>query len=208
MQLSDPTLKRLTAIYRVLSRLICFEPDIVSLSSTKLGEYIGYPAHTVRKDISYLGEVGNSGKGYGVRELHDFIAQKLGLDTARRAAVVGLGRIGSAILDYGRFSQAGFDVVAGFDSDINLVDSMVSSVPVYPSYDIPEIVQRHAIELAFLAVPAGAAEKSVARLVAGGIKGVVNFSPLIMKHDTIIIRNMDITGELTLLSALITVKHL
>ncbi|MGM0461490.1 MAG: redox-sensing transcriptional repressor Rex [Fibrobacterota bacterium] len=208
MKISDATLKRLTTTYRVLSRLLRFEPQITTLSSTQLGAYIGYPAHTVRKDISYLGEIGNTGKGYDVGELHDFIAAKLGLDTPRRAAVIGLGRIGSAILEYGRFSQAGFDVVAGFDSNINLVDSMVSHVPVYPSYDISDIISRYTIELAFLAVPAEGAEKSLQRLIDGGIKGVVNFSPLILKSDRVIIRNMDITGELTLLSALITMKNL
>ncbi|MGM0443926.1 MAG: redox-sensing transcriptional repressor Rex [Fibrobacterota bacterium] len=208
MKLSDASLKRLTSIYRVLSRLLWFRSDVANLSSTKLGEYIGYPAHTVRKDISCLGEIGSSGRGYNVEDLHDFIGEKLGLDTPRKAAVVGLGRIGSAILDYGRFSKSGFDVVAGFDSDINRVDTLVSNVPIYPSYDMAEIINRLSIELAFLAVPAESAQKSIDRLIGGGIKGVVNFSPLILKSDKIIIRNMDITGELTLLSALITVKKL
>lgn len=207
MKFSDATLKRLTQVYRVLSRILWFETDVTRVSSARLGELIGFPSHTIRKDISCLGEIGNSGRGYDVEDLHTFIAEKLGLDKDRRATVVGLGRIGTAILDYGRFGKSGFEVVAGFDSNINRVETLSTEVPLYPSYDIADIVKQKKIELAFIACPAEAAQKSLDRLIEGGIKGVVNFSPIILKSDKIIIRNVDITGELTLLSALITVNE-
>lgn len=207
MKISDATLKRLTQVYRTLSRLIWFEPEVKYVSSAKLGELIDFPSHTIRKDISCLGEIGNSGRGYDVVDLHDFIAEKLGLHKERKAAVVGLGRIGTAILDYGRFGKSGFNVVAGFDSNINRVDTLVADVPLFPAYEMTDIVREKGIELAFLTVPAEGAEKSLQRLIDGGIKGVVNFSPIVLKSDDIIIRNVDITGELTLLSALITVNE-
>ncbi len=207
MKFSDATLKRLTQIYRVLSRLLWFDEDVTRVSSARLGELIGFPSHTIRKDISCLGEIGSSGRGYDVEDLHNFIAEKLGLHKDRKAAVVGLGRIGAAILDYGRFGKSGFNLIAGFDSNINRVETMSTDVPVFPAYDIAEIVKQKKIELAFITCPAEGAQKSLDRLIEGGIKGVVNFSPIILKSDDIIIRNVDITGELTLLSALITVNE-
>lgn len=203
MKISEATLKRLTQIYRTLSRMIRFEDHVESISSAQLGKLIGVPSHTVRKDISCLGEIGSSGRGYEIEKLHGFIASELGLDTPKKAAVVGIGKIGTALIDYGRFGNSGFDVIAGFDADVNHIEAMKSDVPLYPAYDIEEIVARKKIELAFLTVPADGATKSLERLIKGGIKGVVNFSPLILQSDEIHIRNVDLTGELTLLSAMV-----
>lgn len=207
MQLSEATLKRLIQMFRTLSRMLRYEPEVTSISSAQLGELIGVPSHTIRKDISCLGEIGSSGRGYEIEKLCGFLADRLGINKERKAAVIGLGKIGTAILEYEKFSNSGFDVVAGFDSDVNRVDTIHTSVPVYPSYRIAEVVEREGIELAFLAVPAVAAEKSVERLVEGGIKGIVNFSPLVLKHDNVFVRNVDLTGELTLLSAMISVHN-
>lgn len=206
-KIPEATLIRLTQIYRALSRVIRFEDDVVRLSSSQIADLIGTTSHTIRKDISCLGEVGNSGKGYDVQRLYDFLAEKLGLSVDRKTAVVGLGKIGTALMEYGRFSNVGFDLKAGFDADTNRVDTIVTDIPVYPAYDIAEIIAREKIELAFLTTPAGGAEKSVERLVEGGIKGIVNFSPITLKSENVFIRNVDLSGELTLLSALISLNE-
>ena len=206
-KLPEATLKRLTQIYRALQRLIRFDEDVVSLSSSKLGELINVPSHTIRKDISCLGEIGNSGKGYDVKKLYSFLAENLGLTIDRRTAVVGLGKIGTALMEYGRFGDVGFNLTAGFDADNNRVDTIITDIPVFPAYDIAEVVSRKKIELAFLATPSSGAEKSVERLIEGGIKGIVNFSPKILKSDRVFIRNVDLSGELTLLSALISINE-
>jgi len=203
MKISEASLKRLTQIYRTLSRMIRFDQSDESVSSAQLGDLIGVPSHTIRKDISCLGEIGSSGRGYDVVKLHGFLASELGLATPKKAAVIGIGKIGSALIEYGRFGNSGFDVVAGFDSDVNRIEAKKSEVPLYPAYDIEEIVRREKIELAFLTVTADGAVRSLERLIRGGVKGVVNFSPLILKSDEIHIRNVDLTGELTLLSAMI-----
>ena len=203
MKISEATLKRLTQVYRTLSRMIRFEDLDGTISSAHIGELIGVPSHTIRKDISCLGEIGSSGRGYEIKKLHHFLADNLGIATPKKAAIIGIGKIGTALIDYGRFGNSGFDVVAGFDADINHIESMKSEIPLYPAYDIAEIVKREKIELAFLTVPAKAATKSLERLIEGGIQGVVNFSPLVLNHDKVYIRNVDLTGELTLLSAMI-----
>lgn len=210
--ISEATLQRLTQIYRTLSRMARKGDECELLSSTQLGKLIGVPSHTIRKDISSLGmgDIGNSGRGYSVEKLQNFIGQKLGLTVAKRTAIIGLGRIGSALLEYGKFSNAGFSVVAGFDSSINRIDLLKTDVPLYCSYDIAEVVKREKIELAFLAVPASSAEQSMERLVEGGIKGIVNFSPMILQNEnnSVFIRNVDLSGELTMLSALISVNNI
>ena len=207
MKISEATLKRLTQMYRTLSRMIRFDQLGTTISSAQLGDLINVPSHTIRKDISCLGEIGSSGRGYDIEKLHSFLAQKLGVDKPKRAAVVGIGKVGTALIEYGRFGNSGFELIAGFDADVNHIEAMKSDVPLYPAYEIEEIVAREKIELAFLTVPAVAAEKSLDRLIKGGIKGVVNFSPLVLKNENIHIRNVDLTGELTLLTAMINLSE-
>ena len=207
MELPEATLKRLIQMYRTLSRMMRYEPEVQSISSAGLGELIGVPSHTIRKDISNLGEIGSSGRGYEIEKLCEFLADKLDLNHERKACIVGLGKIGTALIEYEKFSNSGYGVVAGFDSDINRVETIRTSVPVYPSYRIAEIIAREGIEMAFLAVPAAAVDKSVERLITGGIKGIVNFSPVVLKEENVFIRNVDLTGELTLLSAMISVNN-
>ena len=206
MQLSEATLKRLVQMYRTLSRMLRYDDEVASISSAGLGELIGVPSHTIRKDLSNLGEIGSSGKGYDVTKLCDFLADKLNLNIGRKACVVGLGKIGTALIEYETFINSGFEVVAGFDSDIDRVDTIRTTVPVYPAFKIAEIIKEENIEMAFLAVPAMAVKKTIDRLKEGGIKGVVNLTPVVLKEDGVFVRNVDLTGELTLLSAMIAIQ--
>lgn len=203
MAIPNPAIERLVEIYRILIRL---EKDGENaVSSTTLGEIAGTQAHNIRKDISYLGNIKSSRNGYAIRSLADCISERLNLGKKRKSCVVGLGRLGQAILGYERFQNHGYTVVAGFDSDINHLDTIRTDIPVYPSYEIEEIVQREGISLAALTVPAAAAQQSAERLIAGGVKGILNFSSAHIAYDESIVKvkNMDVLGEFIQLSALI-----
>ncbi len=162
--------------------------------------------HSIRKDMSYIGEAGVQGSsGYNVEYLKSHLAKNLSLDILRKACVVGTGRLGSAILAYSGFAETSFSVVAGFDSSINVVESLKTSIPLFPASEIPSVVAKMGIELAIVTVPAAAAQLTADRLILGGIKGIVNFSAAAMTSNKadVHIRNMDIVTEFTYLSALI-----
>ncbi len=203
MNIPNPAIERLVEIYRILLRLE--KEGEVAVSSGRLGEIAGTQAHNIRKDISYLGNIESNRNGYSIKSLSDCIAERLNLKQEQNTCVVGLGRLGQAILGYERFQKGGYKIVAGFDSDINLLDTIRTDVAVYPSYEIKEIVEREKITLAALTVPADAAQQSADRLVAGGIKGILNFSSAHISHDEekVKIKNMDVMGEFIQLSALI-----
>ena len=176
------------------------------ISSTQMGKKIGVPAHTVRKDINCLGEVGDTGSGYDVAKLRQHLDQALGFEQNRKACIVGLGHLGSALMDYEKFLENGFSVKAGFDSNVNRIETMQTRVPVYPAYDMAEVIQREKIELALLAVPAQAAQDTADVLVASGIKGIVNFAPIVIKvpEPHVQVRNMNVVNEMRVLSSLLT----
>lgn len=197
-----PAISRLCALYQLLGQINLQN----HVSSAELGELLGVAAHSIRKDISFLGAAGNSGAGYDVNKLRDMIAASLGLATVRRVCVVGLGRMGSAILRYPLGQE--FKLVAGFDSSINRLETIKTSVELFPAYQISEVVRSLCIDLAIITVPAESAQEVADRLVEGGVKGVVNFAPITVKikDKNVFVKQIDIDGELRILSARISVS--
>jgi len=181
-----------------------------TVSSTVLGDQTGNGSHTVRKDISCLESVGSSGSGYDVSKLKNAIAAKFGFEVQKAACVVGLGRIGTAFLNYAQNMKNEFRIVAGFDSNINKVETIKTSISVFPAYQITEIAKKMNIELGILAVPESAAEEAAMRLVNGGVKGIINFTDahITIKNENVFVKNIDITSELRVLSALIKIQSI
>ncbi|MCU0608300.1 MAG: redox-sensing transcriptional repressor Rex [Chitinispirillaceae bacterium] len=203
-EIPQPTIIRLCSLFQLLGSM----DEKAVVSSAGLEETTGIPSHTIRKDISYVGEVGSTGSGYEVGRLRAMLSKYLGFGVERRACVVGLGQIGGALIAAPVLSGGEFRIVAGFDSSINKLETMKTAIPVFPSHQICEIVKSMGIELGIIAVPPAAAQETCDRLVAGGILGIVNYAPVILrtKSESCFIRNMDITGELRILSAMISIK--
>ena len=195
-RIPKPTISRLCKIYSLLEELE--DKSGITVSSKAIGERIGVGSHSVRKDISYLGEIGNVGSGYEVSKLKTHIGQRLGLNVERKACVVGLGKLGSAIMQHEKLFSGNFKIVAGFDANINLLETIVTDIPVYPTCDIIETVRRNAIELAILTVPGHSAQEIVKRLIEGGIKGIINLSSATLSasmNESVFISNIDMVGE-------------
>jgi redox-sensing transcriptional repressor len=201
-----PSLTRLLAIYRLLEQME--HENVKSVSSSELGRVLGFKADSIRKDVSYLGEVGNFGGGYEVLKLKEHIGTNLGLDRKRKACVVGLGRLGTAILNYDDLGENGFLVVAGFDSSINKLETITTSVELFPAHEISEVVKKKGIEIGVIAVPSKAAQETADRLIDGGIRGIINFSPTALKpKNNVMIRNLDLVGECMILSTLLSFEE-
>jgi redox-sensing transcriptional repressor len=205
-KIPQPTIIRLCSMYQLLCNLE--KEGVKKVSSSELEEKTGVPSHTIRKDISFIGEVGNTRSGYEVTKLKQHIQNNLGLNRERKACIVGLGRLGSAIMRWPLLAEGEFRIVAGFDSDINKVETIKTSISVFPSYEIKEVVKRMDIELGIIAVPPGRAQEVADRLMEAGIQGIVNFAPAIItsRRNDCFIRNMDIGGELRILSAMMGIK--
>jgi redox-sensing transcriptional repressor len=198
-----PSLRRLLNVYRLLEQYE--KTNVRTVSSSELGKRLNVKADSIRKDISYIGEVGNFGAGYEVVKLKAHISTKLDLDIKRRLCVVGLGRLGTAVLNYNDLSQNGFFVVAGFDSNINKLETIKTTVELHPAHEIPEVVQRKAIDIGVITVLADAAQEVADRLMDGGIKGIINFSlTAICGRENVRIRNIDLLGECMILSVLMS----
>lgn len=178
---------------------------VARASSADLGALLDLSAHLIRKDISFFGGAGSAGAGYDVGRLKALIAEQLGFGREKRACIVGLGRLGSALLEYAvAVPQEGYRIVAGFDSNINRIETLSTAIDLFAVYEIVETLQRLQIELALIAVPAEHAQAVADRCCDGGVTGILNFAPMNIKpkNPGVFIRSMNVAGELRILTAL------
>jgi len=173
-KIPDETVRRLPVYLRGL--MVSADQGHEHISSQLLADFVGVDAWQIRKDLSYFGDFGTPGVGYNIEKLARGIKKTLRLDVIRRAALVGVGDLGSALLAYPGFRLYGLDIVAAFDTDLNKIGTVVHGVEVEDPAQIGALRQRD-ISLAIVAVPRVAAQATVDRLVAAGVRGILNFAP-------------------------------
>jgi redox-sensing transcriptional repressor len=179
-RLSRATVQRFSLYLRFLQRF-GHEEEEQTVSSGQLGEALGITDAQVRKDLAYLGNLGQPGIGYRARELRDALRQRLGIDRTWATVVVGVGNLARALLRYRGFEQQGFRFVALFDTDAGKVGKNVDGLEICPMDRLADVIKKAGAELAVVAVPAEAAQSVADALVAAGIRGVLNFAPTMLR---------------------------
>ena len=189
------TAKRLPIYHRYLRFL--HNAGKKRISSTELSDAVKVDSATIRRDFSYFGALGKRGYGYDVDYLLDFFSKTLNQDRLTSVALVGVGHLGNALLNYNFRKNNNVRIGAGFDINPDIVGTIQSGVPVYHLDDLEDQIQQQAIEIVILTVPQASAIDIVDRLVNSGIKGILNFTPLrydVPKH--VRVQNVDLTNEL------------
>ena len=173
-RIPDETVRRLPVYLRGL--LFTSEQELENVSSQNLGDLVGVNAWQIRKDFSYFGELGTRGVGYSVEKLTTQIKKILKLAIVQKAALVGVGNLGSALLAYQGFAMYGFDIAFAFDSNPKKVGRKIKNVVIE---DITHLrtLKRRKITLGIIAVPHQAAQVIADKLVKAGVRGILNFSP-------------------------------
>jgi len=171
------------------------------VTSARVEQMTGWSRDTIRKDISSLagaaGGVIGGNTGYDPELLVPLIKKALGLDRLRKFCVVGLGRLGSAYLNFTPPELVEFELAAGFDTNVNRVEILSSPVPLYPAYKLAEVISRLHIEIALLCVPVAAAQAAAEKCVAAGIRGILNFAPVTLDlPPELAVRNVYVTDNL------------
>ncbi len=202
-KISDSTISRLSTYYRTLSRLI--EQKVDTVSSDQIAEINNITSAQVRKDLSFFGSFGKRGLGYNTRDLKEEIAKILGLKKKWNVALVGIGNIGRALIDYGEFKKQGFIIRALFDNDPQKVGKEIGGLKINDINNVCQVVKKENIEIAIIAVPAKFAQSVVDTLVKCGIKAFLNFAPVTIKVPSdVMVKNENMSIELEALSYFLT----
>lgn len=197
---SKETVSRLPSYLRYLNELSA--NGVKNVSSTLIAERLNLNRISVRKDLASLSVVGGKPKtGFCVNDLIKDISTFLGYNSAKNAVLVGVGKLGSALLSYTGFSSYGLNIVASFDSntDINLYYPKGKSV--YHISRMQEIVKDMGVRIGIITVPAESAQTVCDLMIAAGIKAIWNFSPVnLIVPDNIALKHEDMAASLALLS--------
>lgn len=202
-RISESTVHRLSKYYRTLRTLM--EKGVKTVSSESLAKHNGVTAAQVRKDLSCFGAFGRRGLGYHVADLKRNIARIMGLDHAWRVALVGVGNIGRALIDYDQFRLQGFQIHLAFDADPAKIGKIIHGVAVRDVRNLERDLAEEKVDIAIVAVPAQAAQALVDRLVACGIKAILNFAPInITVPEGVFIRHESMAIEIESLAFMMT----
>ncbi len=176
MEVPEVVIARLPQYVRTLTQLL--DEGVEVTNSQQLGAQLQVTPAQIRKDLSYFGRFGKQGRGYRVRHLLTELKQILGLDSEWNVAVIGVGRLGNAILNYPGFNPDGFHLVAAFDNNPNNVGREVGGVSVEPMSSLPETVAERDITIAIVAVPSAHTQSVVDQLVQCGVRAILNYTPI------------------------------
>ncbi len=189
------TARRLPLYYRYLRFL--YEAGRERVSSAKLSEAVKVDSATIRRDFSYFGALGKRGYGYDVESLINFFSKKLNQDRLTNVALIGVGNLGQALLNYNFRRNNNIRISAGFDVNEKLIGTIHQSVPIYHVDDMVEQLKMQQIDVAILTVPSEIAQEMTDRLVEGGVKGIMNFTPIrVTVPSHIRVHSVDLTNEL------------
>lgn len=193
----EATVARLPIYLRTLSALA--DRGIATVSSEELATAAGVNSAKLRKDLSHLGSYGVRGVGYDVEYLVYQIGRELGLTQDWPVAIVGIGNLGHALAGYAGFATRGFRVVALFDADPVVVGKDVGGQVVRSMDDLEQLTEP--IAIAVIATPASHAQDVCDRLVAAGVRSVLNFAPCVLVvPDGVDVRKVDLSTELQILA--------
>ncbi|MBN1362358.1 MAG: redox-sensing transcriptional repressor Rex [Sedimentisphaerales bacterium] len=173
-KIPDETIRRLPVYLRGAIHLA--QQGVENTSSEHLASLLGVKSWQMRKDFSYFGDFGTPGVGYHLESLIGHINRILRLDAGHRAAVVGAGNLGSALLAFPGFGMYGFEIAAAFDIDKRKIGRTRNGVVIEDVAKLASLSRRK-IYMGIIAVPGSAAPEVADALVQAGVKGILNFSP-------------------------------
>ncbi len=193
-KISESAVRRLSLYLRLL-RVVAGKQELIS--SQELAERSGATSAQVRKDLSLFGSFGQRGRGYEVDDLIETLEGILGLGRRWRVAIVGVGKLGSALLGYRELSQRGFDVVAAFDVDARKVGEKLGGLDVSDIDSLERVIREREVEIGIITTPPEAAPDVADRLTRAGVSAILNFAPVkIGGNEGMVIRTMDLALEL------------
>jgi redox-sensing transcriptional repressor len=168
----------------------------VKVFSDTLAEAVGVTSAQVRKDFSLFGISGNKKGGYQTEVLIEKLQALLGKDRVQPVVIAGIGNIGTALIKYKAFESEAIKIVAGFDIDPAKINRK-AKVSVLPLNEMVGFIRGQDIRIGIIAVPDIAAQSVCDAMVEAGIRGVLNFAPLVLRaNPNVIVNNVNLQNEL------------
>lgn len=197
-QLPEPTLRRLPWYLAYVTTLRKQRVDYVS--STGISHHVGVDSSQIAKDLSFLGVKGKTRIGYEVSTLETALREFLGFTQLHNAVIVGVGSLGTALMRDRGLHRYGLNIVAGFDTNMDIVGSETYGIRVYHIDKIKDVCRNLDVNIAAITVPVEAAQDVTDQCVAAGIHAIWNFTPWrIQTPADVVVENTSIYAHLALI---------
>ncbi|MBN1525897.1 MAG: redox-sensing transcriptional repressor Rex [Spirochaetales bacterium] len=175
-RVSPFVVERLTKYYMYL-RMISSSTTGQWISSKEIAAALELTSSTVRQDISYLSEYkGISKRGYHINDLVSTLEAVIGISTPCSAVIIGAGNFGRALLLHQEFRKQGFVITSIFDANPQLIGTKIDDYTIQCISELSAVIQKQAITVGIVAVPAEAAQDVADKLVTAGVTGILNLS--------------------------------
>jgi len=198
-RIAEPTIRRLSLYLRFLEEFE--ERGATTVSSEELAHRGATTAAQVRKDLSLFGSFGKRGMGYLVPELAGKLRDILGLGRPYGVVVVGAGKVGSALAQYGGFTSRGFHVRWVYDADPAKIGNAWDGLRVRDVAHLEDDFPAGGPDIAILATPGEVAQDLADRLVRLGVHAILNFAPVhLAVPEDVTVKNVNMAIELETLS--------
>ena len=189
-KISEKTIERLILYRRIILGLKPFEKTHVF--SHELSNLTGSTSAQIRRDLMVIGYSGSPIKGYDLDQLILSINDFIDASTKQNVAIIGLGKVGRAILNYFQGRRPKLQIKAAFDIDQNKIDTEFNNCICYNIDELEKYLKKYQIKVAILAIPVNEAQQIAERLTNAGIKGILNYTPTNLHlSDGIYIENRD-----------------
>lgn len=192
------TINRLSIYHRCLEKILETGKveELEIISSFEIAELTGINSAQIRKDLAYFGEFGRRGLGYPLIDLNRELKKILGLDKEWSIIIAGAGNLGKALVQYKGFQKRGFIIKGIFDNNPSKIGEKLGHIFIYDIKEVEKFIQAENINIGILVVPADSAQEVADKMVAGGIKALLNFAPthLILPPE-IKLHNVDLSIE-------------
>jgi len=173
--LPHKTIERLSQYRRAL--LICLEKGQTHIYSHEIAKIQHITAVQVRRDLMLIGYTGTLRKGYNVKELIDLIGEIIDSKGGINVAIIGMGNLGRALINYFTGKRSHLKIVASFDINPDKIGNKMSGVPCYGVDEMDQVIAEKNIKVGIMTVPAEFSTQTADLLVKAGIKGILNYTP-------------------------------
>jgi redox-sensing transcriptional repressor len=195
MAIPVPVVERLSMYRRQLNRWL--GEGRARIYSHELAALVAGTPAQVRRDLMTIGYSGSPARGYDVAGLVAKISTLLDAPAKQGVILIGVGYLGRAVLKYLNGMHPELPIVAAFDVAPDKVGRMIDGCRCYATNELDTVLKQQAVSAAIIAVPVDAAQDVADRLVAAGVRGLLNFSPVRLHlPPDVYVEDVDISASL------------
>lgn len=199
METTKVSKKLLNRLPGYLNHLRSLPTETENISAAAIARALGLGEVQVRKDLAKISHTGRRRTGRSREQLILDIETYLDFAADTGTIIVGTGKLGSALLDYDGFDDAGLNVMAGFDL-LPPREQTEQGKPIYPMTRLETFCRRYQVRIGIIAVPAESAQDVCDSLISCGVEAIWNFAPVWLQvPEYVIIKNENLAMSLTAL---------